>query len=244
MESEGFMKTTRFIISLLIIILGTFTVCLAQNNAFYYEGTAAQVPAQFSRLSKGDIVSLGSYEQDNNRSNGQEPIEWIVISVQNGMAVLLSRYGIDAKPYNRTDTDVTWETCSLRKWLNNDFYNSAFTNNEKQLILDASIENLNNREFGTYGGRDTQDHVFLLDIDEFNKYLSGSNAAKCRITPIAKTNGAKVWTSDYASWWLRSPSYYQGGATCINGDGKIDYNANVGNNTLVVRPAILIIYNP
>ena len=165
---------------------------------------------------------------------------WIVLDVQNGGVFLLSKYGLDAKPYNRTDTDVTWETCSLRSWLNNQFYNSAFSSSEKQQIHWTSLENLDNPQFGTSGGRDTNDYVFLMDIREYNKLVSGKSYSKCAATKYARANGGAVWSDGYSPWWLRDPTYYQGGATTVNSEGHLDYNANVGNNVIIVRPAIFI----
>ena len=241
---KDFMKKTLFVVLMLFLVSSIACMAQNQNNSSYYEASAEKFPAQYSRLIRGDTITFGSYEQDNNKSDGKEKIEWIVLEVQNGGVLLLSKYGLDAKPYNRTDTDVTWETCSLRKWLNNDFFNSAFSDKEKKMILDTSLENPNNREFGTYGGRDTQDHVFLLDIDAYNKYFSNKTAARCSITRYAEANGGAVFSNGFSPWWLRSPSYYQGGAACVHGEGYIDYNANVGNSALAVRPAVWMVYNP
>lgn len=79
----------------------------------------------------GHYVSFGKYEQDNNTSNGKEKIEWLVLEVKDGKALVISKYALDCKPYNTSSTNVTWETCSLRNWLNNDFINSAFSATEK-----------------------------------------------------------------------------------------------------------------
>lgn len=76
-------------------------------------------------------MSFGKYEQDNNTSNGKEKIEWLVLEVKDGKALVISKYALDCKPYNTSSTNVTWETCSLRNWLNNDFINSAFSATEK-----------------------------------------------------------------------------------------------------------------
>lgn len=69
----------------------------------------------------GDYVFFGAYEQDNNTANGKENIEWLVLEVKDGKALVTSKYALDCKPYNTSYTDVTWENCTLRRWLNNDF---------------------------------------------------------------------------------------------------------------------------
>ena len=94
-----------------------------------------------SSIEQGDVIYFGSYEQDNNLSNGQEPIEWIVIDIESdGTLVLMSKYGLDVKPYNETKANVTWATCSLREWLNGAFYNAVFSTVEKSRILTTYVE--------------------------------------------------------------------------------------------------------
>ncbi|MDY6017558.1 MAG: TIR domain-containing protein, partial [Oscillospiraceae bacterium] len=73
----------------------------------------------------GDYVFFGAYEQDNSASNGKEHIEWLVLEVKDGKALVISKYALDCKQYNTNYTDVTWEACTLRRWLNNDFINAA-----------------------------------------------------------------------------------------------------------------------
>ena len=87
----------------------------------------------------GDYITFGKYEQDNDTSNGKEDIEWLVLDVQGDKAFVISKYALDAKAYNEDETAISWETITLRKWLNNDFYNSAFTSSEKNRI---SVVNL------------------------------------------------------------------------------------------------------
>ena len=76
-------------------------------------------------ISVGKTIKFGSYEQDNNTSNGKEAIEWLVLDVQGNKVFLVSRYNLDVQPYNKTSGSVTWEKCTLRTWLNNDFLNHA-----------------------------------------------------------------------------------------------------------------------
>lgn len=71
-------------------------------------------------------IVFGSYEQDNNLDNGAEPLEWNVIKEEDGKVLLICKYGIEAMQYHPSEDDVTWETCSLRQWLNHDFIDTAF----------------------------------------------------------------------------------------------------------------------
>ena len=88
-----------------------------------------------NKLEPGAGITFGHYEQDNDLANGAEPIEWVVLEVSGNKALLISHYGLDAKPYNTDYIDTTWETCSLRAWLNSDFLNTAFTAEEQTAIL-------------------------------------------------------------------------------------------------------------
>ena len=114
----------------------------------------------------GDRVIFGHYEQDGNLNNGAEPIEWKVLSEEDGKLMLISKYILDSQPYNTENETVTWETCSLRAWLNNDFLNSAFTSEEQDLIQTTTLSNPDNPVYGIDGGNDTSDKVFCLTVDE------------------------------------------------------------------------------
>ena len=98
----------------------------------------------------GSIVTLGRYEQDHNAGNGPEPIEWIILDMQEGRALLLSRYALDTMPYNTESADVTWETCSLRAWLNDEFLNNTFTDEERAAILLSDLDNSSAAGFPGY----------------------------------------------------------------------------------------------
>lgn len=134
----------------------------------------------------GHYVSFGKYEQDNNTSNGKEKIEWLVLEVKDGKALVISKYALDCKPYNTSSTNVTWETCSLRNWLNNDFINSAFSATEKTMIPSVKVSADKNPDYSTSSGKATQDRLFLLSVKEMNKYLSSNrkSGANLQITPL------------------------------------------------------------
>ncbi|MBR2038590.1 MAG: hypothetical protein IKA09_12835 [Lachnospiraceae bacterium] len=101
------------------------------------EGVALEKPS----IQIDDIITFGNYEQDGFRKNGAEPIEWIVLDVQEDKALLLSCYALDSQPYNKAYTPVTWEECTLRNWLNSTFLNAAFTEDEKKKIEITEIDN-------------------------------------------------------------------------------------------------------
>ena len=98
-----------------------------------------QAEASFDRV--GSIVTFGRYEQDGDEENGPEGIRWIVLDTQEGKSLLLSLYGLDAAPYHPKSKNITWKDCALRKWLNGEFLQTAFTKEEQQAILTTKVDN-------------------------------------------------------------------------------------------------------
>ena len=207
-------------------------------------------PKQSSFCNVGDYVTFGSYEQDNNTGNGQEPIEWLVLDYDaaNNRALLLSRYGLDAQPYNIEHSKVTWEKCTLRTWLNGTFLNKAFTAQEKARIEVTNVDNSNSQGYSqwrTKGGKNTKDKVFLLSYAEVNHYLGvtyNNSRMTSRITPTAYAvkQGASTYSSTKtAGWWLRSPGRALYSAAHVKADGSLgDYNVSLSFDC--VRPALWI----
>ena len=210
----------------------------------------------------GGIVKFGTYPQS--ADGGWQPIDWIVLDYdrENHRALLLSKYGLDNKPYNSADKDVTWETCSLRAWLNDSFFNTAFSMNEQKAILITTVANDASqcyRDFSTAGGRNTEDRVFLLSYAEANLYLGvtynnrNNMNSRAAPTPYAEaSNNIYTSRSDKTAegkgaddWWLRSPGYYQysgargakTGAACVGSSGNLS-GSIVHNLHFLVRPAI------
>ncbi len=180
----------------------------------------------------GGIITFGSYEQDNNTSNGKEDIEWLVLEKEGERILLISRYALDCQLYNTSRTSVTWETCSLRKGLNGTFLSAAFSEEERAMIPNVTVSADKNPTFSTSPGNSTTDQVFLLSITEANKYFSSDKARKCAPTAYAIAQGA--WTEDSNKvdgkatcyWWLRSPGYESNRAADVNRDGSV---SNVGS---------------
>ena len=200
-------------------------------------------------INVGDYITLGRYEQDNDSSDGVEDIEWRVLAKETsnntGRQVLLviSRYALDCMPYNPEYEDVTWETCGLRNWLNNDFYYGAFTDGERNQIM--TIQNSNpdasfySSSYGGKGGNATSDNVFLLSFEQAENYFAGSNDRKCSPTDYAMWNGAHANNDDHSCyWWLRSPGHDQCSAMDVYDNGNLNYGSVSDDNG--VRPALWI----
>lgn len=204
----------------------------------------------FVDIKVGKIVKFGFYEQDNNKENGKEEIEWQVLAVENKKALLISKYALNRQEYN-TSYGVTWESCVLRKWLNDTFLNDAFSAKHQEIILTSTVSADKNPQYGykTYPGNTTTDKVFLLSITEAEKYFSTDEERKCVSTKFAKAQGA--YTSNYYTegagdaatcwWWLRTPGHFQGLTAYVNYDGSVDYSGDdVHLRNACVRPAMWI----
>ena len=135
------------------------------------ESKTENIPCLLESAKVGDIIKYGKYEQDGDTTNGKEDIEWQILSKENKRVLVVSKYALDCKKYNNANADVTWETCSLRTWLNEDFLNNAFSDKEKKYIPTVTIENKNNPKCGTAGGKNTNDKVFCLSLEEVEAYF-------------------------------------------------------------------------
>ena len=160
---------------------------------------------------EGDYIIFGNYEQDGDESNGPEPIEWMILSNKDGKMLLLSRYILDHQDYHDHQVmAVTWENCKLRSWLNNDFFNKAFSKSEQNKIITAKLTNPDNPLDGTDGGNDTEDKIFCLSTDEVHTYFNFEDQEEIKQSLMAEpTLYAQLQyvltIKDHASWWLRSP---------------------------------------
>jgi hypothetical protein len=155
--------------------------------------------------------------------------EWQVLAIEGGRALVITKDIIDLRAYNEEYVDTTWETSTLRAWLNADFYKNAFDTGEQAIIADTTVINDDNPDYGTDGGNDTTDKVFLLSIDEAKRYFISDQAriANLNLTQAQMEDAAKrviakpEFDGQYAysealdmirksngkayPWWLRSP---------------------------------------
>ena len=191
-------------------------------------------------IQPGDSFVFGSYEQNNNLSDGREDIEWLVLARENNTALLVSRYGLDAQPYSKNSSNTTWETSYLRTWLNNTFFKAAFNAEEQAAILTTDVDNGRSQgcpNYNTNGGSSTHDKLFLLSYAEAHQYFSDDSARACPPTAYACKYGAyKSSGNGNGWWWLRSPGYYQNNACDVISDGAC-YSIDVDQTDGSVRPA-------
>lgn len=199
--------------------------------------------ASYSALrnaSVGGVVTFGTYEQDGVYNNGSEPIEWIVLDRRGSQALLLSRYGLDVQPYHHTSTAVNWSGSSVRQWLQNDFYNEAFSAEEQAMIITTHNSTPINSNNAGSPGPDTYDTVFLLSFTEATQYLPTPEDRMVKATSYALMRGAGTNYSQNGYWWLRS--YADGSrkkVLMINSQGNV-YASYMDDYQALVRPAIWI----
>lgn len=173
----------------------------------------------------GTIISFGNYK-------------WRVLAVQGNSALVITDEIIEQRPYHSTYKDITWAECSLRAYLNGEFYDK-FSAAEQSRIVPVVNKNLDNPWFGTSGGADTQDRIFLLDIEDVVcRYFGDSSDKLCNRSKkqnywfqnndknnskrVAKLQGHDYW------WWLRSPGRINRAAAYIHGKpgGCVGLNGN------------------
>lgn len=223
----------RFLSCLTIFVL--LAVCLPAARAEGFD--AAQVGV-------GSTVFFGRYEQDKNPDNGEEPIEWVVLAVQEGKALLLSRFALDCLPFQEGEEPASWAESSIRAWLNDAFLGSAFTGAERQAILTASVPNdpaQGNPEWEETEAEATQDSVFLLSYGELSGYLPDADSRKVAGTEYARGNGAKflgitALGISETDWWTRSPGKGENNVCYLDIYGK--FMSRKGTGKLGVRPAL------
>ncbi|MCR4784321.1 MAG: DUF6273 domain-containing protein [bacterium] len=142
---------------------------------------------------KGDRFSLGRYPQG---PNGEvEPITWRVLERDSDSLLVISEKCLDTKPYNDKPGNMTWAGCALRRWLNEEFVKEAFSKREQSLIKTSHLKN--------NAGQPTEDHVFLLSVDEVGSLFDSDSDLEIKSTAYAIKNGAHILKGN-AWWWLRS----------------------------------------
>ncbi|GMQ60704.1 hypothetical protein AN1V17_51060 [Vallitalea sediminicola] len=184
---------------------------------------------------------------------------WRILDIKNNAALIITEYIIEQRSYHDAYKDITWADCSLRKYLNGEFYDK-FNTTDKSRITPVINKNHDNQWYGSNGGADTQDSIFILSIEEAVCQYFGDSSSKLhnpgknqrywfqrkdennsnRIARLEPENGGIWW------WWLRSPGRVNIKAVYIHGDGNIGIQGNNilkgnisdGKCTGGVRPAL------
>jgi len=233
-------KASALIAALLIstLLLGVCTGFAADNGQ-----SAEATGLSYNDYQVGQTVTFGSFEQDNNTDNGAEAIEWIVLEKSDGLVRLISKYALTARPFTKSYFDVTWDCCGLRMWLNDEFYNGAFTSTEKALIYHTGIPAIHdNPDYKVNLGAYTEDYVFILSYVEMNKLFSSNEARVCYPTEYAIAQGVYQNAQTGACfYWTRTPGHSNTMASTVTASGRPDTGGgSVDDVRGGVRPCIWI----
>jgi len=194
-------------------------------------------------MQTGDKIIFGKYE-------------WQVLDIQNNTALIITKNIIDQRAYHNEYKDITWADCSLRKYLNGEFYD-GFDTADKSRIIPVINKNSNNQWYGSNGGEDTQDNIFLLSLEEATcKYFGDSSAnllspgKNQRYWFQRKDNNNSKRSAKFEGqgwwWWLRSPGrvnvktvyVWPDGGIGIQGNNILKGNLSEGRCRGGVRPAL------
>ena len=253
-------KTKRLLAGLLalVMVLSLCEITLEQSTPAKAAVSLQNPTTNENGVTTWDCICFGKYWQNYTNGDGKadqndqkEPIKWRVLSVNGNDAFLLADKNLDAKPYNKERTSVTWATCTLRTWLNGTFLNTAFTSAEQAAIRNTIVVNEDNPYYGTEGGANTTDKVYLLSIAEacntvygFNgEFRADSETREAKNTAYAKECGASTWMgTEYEGnddWWLRSPGRLSDDASYVYFIGCGVYDGyDVNYDHFAVRPAL------
>lgn len=156
----------------------------------------------------GDNILFGGYH-------------WMVTDKEKNKVLLVKALPIQGFAYNNENKDVTWENCSLRSYLNNEFLEETFNDSMITSILDTKIKVPDNAKYGTTGGDATTDKIFLLNAKQFKKY-------------------SDILSNYLRDCWLINPGNTQSTAQFVSYGEIMDDGYNVTNTTIHIRPALWV----
>jgi len=210
-----------------IVLIFSLGIFIVGNRASSVGSNSLESQSKERERLLGAVIPLGGYN-------------WRVLDVQDGKALIITENIVEQRSYSVKLTQLTWETCTLRDYLNGEFL-QKFTAEEQGRITETRVSNAVNLWYGTKGGNDTTDKVFLLSLEEVDKYFgdSGDYQEKRR---KEYNNHNRKWVeadngygfsnandgnriakyNDGASfWWLRSPGHDSFTAAHVDVDGSV-----------------------
>ena len=219
------------------------------NGLNYKDSNAKLVIIELLRQNTnvGSYIYFGSMEQDNS-SYEKEKIEWLVLEKEDNRILVISKNVLTCERYYKENSDITWEQCHLRTWLNDMFLQIAFSNDEQQLIMETNVYALPNMVYLTNPGGNMTDKVFVLSISEAEYYFGSEEARRCSPTrwavqnkKLSTNNQYQIDGEDVCRWWLRTPGMDSNYASYIDFDGSINYDGQkVDSPYIGLRPAMWI----
>lgn len=219
------------------------------NGDAWVDGT------KYRRISKRDTNHGDYFGDETYRYFKWKRIKWRVLKNDGNELFVMADQGLDCKNYNDTKDSVTWENCTLRNWLNSDFYNTAFSGNEQDAIVEQTVVNEDNHFYNVNGGNNTRDKVFLFSISEMMNSGYGfcgndktrSVSRQVKASNYAYARGADVYSDVHLGgdpkgvWWLRTPGFGQEGASGVSYFGNVLWGgAEVNCPSYAIVPGLYI----
>lgn len=190
----------------------------------------------------GEKMQIGNYMQNN--STYKSPITWAVLAKEDNKILLITDKVIECKQYSESENKSTWDESSIRTWLNDKFLNEAFTPEEQDKILITYVSADENPRFDVYQGASTQDKIFILSINEAEKYFNSPKERLCEPTDYVLAKRPYISNVDGVNschWWLRTHGKFDGSSTYVTSTG---YTYEIGDGVTAdqycIRPAMWI----
>ena len=185
----------------------------------------------------GDIIKFGGYKEIGNNLNEIENIEWRVLDIKDGCALLITERIIDYHKFNISQ-DVTWENSVIRKWLNRKVYYWLFTEEERERIVDTPILTKDNSKYNTDGGKISIDKLFLPETEEIEKYYDIEEDRRAYVNDYRYPKDSTKDRCD--SWWTRTSGMDNKHTCIVDSEGRISPDGVNVNIRSGVRPAMWV----
>ncbi len=184
---------------------------------------------------KGDIVLFGAYKQGNQEEN----IGWRVLKKKGEKILLLSSFCLDNQPYHIEKTKISWQKSSIRSWLNHEFLEEAFDQEERVAISTTKVKNYSLTKNGTKKEKVTKDQIFLLSTEEAEQYFeSEKERAANLIDHSADDEAGSEMLENECKWLLRTTGKNKEKISYVEENGSISYGTgNVSEKSYGIRPA-------
>lgn len=136
-------------------------------------------------LSVGDVFSFGLWRI--RATERKKALKWQILEKGQEDVLVITKFLLCQKPFHSQNEGAAWETCSLRRWLNDEFYEQAFSSGEQANILPTNVPAESSEQ------KDTTDWVFLLSLEEARQCLPSDLSRACT-----------TFDGKSSYWWLRT----------------------------------------
>ena len=149
----------------------------------------------------GDTIIFGEYEQDGDKENGREFIEWEVLDIEDNKLLIISKYCLDVQKYNDSSTETDWKSSSIRSWLNGRFAANAFDSEDPAKVVITNLYSVSSGEEDE--DQITNDRIFLLGSEDVEKYYPQESDRMCQAAASLQGTNLFIDGNGNCSWWLR-----------------------------------------